>query len=62
MFERLIDNRATLHVLKNEALVPNIWANGKARNIRCVSTEQICDILYVGVGYFKKNAVANILT
>ena len=47
----------------------NIRPNGKARTIGGIdgsqsgmSTEQICDIPHVGVGYFNKNAVANILS
>ena len=47
----------------------NIRPNGTARNIGGIvgsqsgmSTEQICDIQYVGVGYFIKNEVANMLS
>ena len=43
---------------KNETLVSNIRANDKSG----MSTVQIFDIPYVGVGYFHKNAVANILS
>ena len=64
-FKVLLDNQA----YKNEALVSNIRPNGKARSIGGIdgsqsgmSTEQICDIPYVGVGYFNKNAFANILS
>ena len=59
----LLGNHATLHVFKN------IHPNGKACKIGGVdgsqygrSTEQICDIPNVGVGYFNKTAVANILS
>ena len=47
----------------------NIRANGRPRNIGGIdgnqsgmSTEQICDISNVGLGYFSKNAVANVLS
>ena len=47
----------------------NIRPNDRERNIDGIdgsqtgmSTEQICGISYVGLGYFNKNAVANILS
>ena len=64
-----MDNQATLHVFKNEALVSYIRPNGKASNKDGIdgrqsgmSTEQIGDIPYLRVSYFNKNAVANILS
>ena len=46
----------------------SILAYGKSRNIGGIdgsqsgtSTKKMCDIPYVGVGYFNKNAVADIL-
>ena len=67
-FKVRLDNQATLHVFKNEVLVSNIHPNDRARNIGGIddsqsgmSTEQICGIQHVEVGYFNKNAVADIL-
>ena len=39
-FEVLVHNQATLHVFQDEALVSNIWPNGKARNIGGINGSQ----------------------
>ena len=48
IFKVLLDNQATKHVFKNEALVSNTRTNRKAHNVggidgsqSCMSTEQI---------------------
>ena len=68
MFKVLLDNQATLHVFKNEALVSNIRAGRKASiggidgSQSGMSTFKVCDIPYVGVGFFNENAVTNIIS
>ena len=55
-------------MFKKEALVFNIWTGRKA-NIGGINgsqtvmpTFQVCDIPYVGVGFYNENAVANIIS
>ena len=68
MFKVLLVNQATLHLVKNEALVSNIRAGRKTSiggidvSQTSMSTVQVCDIPYVGVGFFNENAVANIIS
>ena len=68
-FMVLLDNQATVHEFKSEALVSKICPNGETRNIggidgshSGISNGQICDVPHVGVGYYLKNAGANILS
>ena len=64
MLKVLLENQATLHVLKNELLLFNISADKKA-SIRGIDgsqtgipTFQVCGIAYVAVWFFNENADA----
>ena len=68
MLNVVLKNQATLHVFKNDAMVSDISSNKKA-NIggidggkTSMAIVQVCDISYVYVGLFNKNAVAIIIS
>ena len=69
LHEVLLDNQASLHVFKNDALVNNIVPMKQSKDIGGIdgthsgmSTAYKCTIPGIGKGYFNRNAVANIVS